>query len=130
MILQIDTQSSQPIYEQLRNQIVIGIATKQLTPEEPLPSVRRLAADLGINLHTVNKVYTILCDEGYLVMDRRKGAVVSKVIPDDRVFIKKLTEKLLLISAEARCRKMKMEDFLELCQECFIKTSNSEEGME
>lgn len=76
MILQIDFESQIPIYEQLKRQIIEGIAKGYLNPGSPLPSVRQLAEDIGINLHTVNKAYNILKSEGYVTIDRRVGAVI------------------------------------------------------
>ena len=78
MIIKIDKMSSTPIYQQLRNEIVAAIAAGELYPGEQLPSVRSLASDLGINLHTVNKAYAILRDEGYVLMRGRSGAVVAE----------------------------------------------------
>ena len=74
MIIEIDFNSSEAIYMQLRNQIILGIATSQLQEGESLPSVRQLADHIGINMHTVNKAYTVLKQEGFLKLDRRKGA--------------------------------------------------------
>ena len=55
MIVEIDFNSDEAIYIQLRNQIIIGIATERLREGETLPSVRQLADDIGINMHTVIK---------------------------------------------------------------------------
>ena len=77
MILEIDFNSDEALYIQLRNQIVIGIATSQLSAGDSLPSVRQLADRVGINMHTVNKAYTVLRQEGYVKLDRRKGAVIA-----------------------------------------------------
>ena len=115
VIIEINTLSDSPIYEQLRDQVVLGIASKRLAPGEALPSVRRLAADLGINFHTVNKGYTMLCDEGYIVMDRRKGAVVAESIKNEKEFLSRLSERLLLFAAEAVCRAMPQKEFIALC---------------
>ncbi|MDR1573532.1 MAG: GntR family transcriptional regulator, partial [Clostridiales Family XIII bacterium] len=71
MLIKIDTYAEKPIYEQLRDNIIVGIASGQLTEGEALPSARNLAADLGVNFHTVNKAYDILRGGGYIVMDRR-----------------------------------------------------------
>lgn len=79
MILRIDQTSNEPIYLQIRDQIVAAIARGELLPGDGLPSVRRLASDLGINLHTVNKAYAVLRDEGYLLMRGRSGAFVADV---------------------------------------------------
>ena len=55
--VQIDFNSDEAIYMQLRNQIILGVATSQIQEGDMLPSVRQLADDIGINMHTVNKAY-------------------------------------------------------------------------
>lgn len=77
MIVRIDQTLPEPVYLQVRDQIVAAIARGELSPADRLPSVRALASDLGINLHTVNKAYAVLRDEGYLLMRGRSGAVVA-----------------------------------------------------
>lgn len=77
MILRIDQASPDPVYLQIRDQIVGAIARGELLPADRLPSVRALASDLGINLHTVNKAYAVLRNEGYLLMRGRAGAIVA-----------------------------------------------------
>ena len=78
MVITIDKMSPVPIYQQLRNGVVAAIASGELRPGAQLPSVRTLGRDLGINLHTVNKAYAILRDEGYVLMRGRAGAVVAE----------------------------------------------------
>ena len=73
--IEIDFNSEEAIYMQLRNQIIWAIATDGLHEGEVLPSVRQLADRIGINMHTVNKAYTVLKQEGILTIDRRRGAV-------------------------------------------------------
>lgn len=119
MIIEINTEDTQPIYEQLRDQIVFGIADKRLAPNEALPSVRRLAADLGIHFHTVNKAYAALQDDGYIVMDRRKGAVVARAAPGGDVFRAKLARRISTFAAQAVCREMDERDFIALCAGCY-----------
>lgn len=77
MILKIDFDSEIPIYIQIKNQVIEGIAKGAIENGEELPSVRGLAEDIGVNMHTVNKAYTLLKDDGYLKIDRRKGAFIS-----------------------------------------------------
>ena len=77
MFIEIDFNSDEAIYVQLRNQIIVAIATSQLKEGESLPSVRNLADDIGVNMHTVNKAYTSLRQDGFLKVDRRRGAVVA-----------------------------------------------------
>ena len=75
MYIEIDFGSDEALYIQLRNQIILGIATNRFHEGDVLPSVRQLADTIGINMHTVNKAYTVLKQEGYVKVDRRKGAV-------------------------------------------------------
>jgi len=77
MLIEIDFNSEEAIYVQLRNQIIVAIATSQLKDGESLPSVRNMADDIGVNMHTVNKAYSSLRQDGFLKVDRRRGAVVS-----------------------------------------------------
>lgn len=79
MVITVDKLSDTPLYLQLRDSVIAGIATGELRPGDALPSVRSLAEDLGINLHTVNKAYATLRDEGYVIMLGRRGAYVADV---------------------------------------------------
>jgi GntR family transcriptional regulator len=79
MFLEINFQSDEPIYLQLRNQIIEGIAQKKILPGDRLPSVRQMATELGINLHTVNKSYNLLKREGFITINERKGVLINSV---------------------------------------------------
>ena len=71
MFIRIDQALPDPLYRQIRDEVVRGIAQGELAPGDALPSVRNLASDLGINLHTVNKAYALLRDEGFVLMRGR-----------------------------------------------------------
>ena len=77
MLIEIDFNSDEALYVQLQNQIIMGIATATIQEGESLPSVRQLADTVGINMHTVNKAYSILKQEGFIQLDRRRGAVIA-----------------------------------------------------
>ena len=77
MVIEIDFNSDEAIYVQLMNQIILGIATSRLQEGDPLPSVRQLADTIGINMHTVNKAYSLLRQEGFVTIDRRRGAIIA-----------------------------------------------------
>ncbi|HIS79931.1 MAG TPA: GntR family transcriptional regulator [Candidatus Scatomonas merdavium] len=116
--IQIDFNSDEAIYIQLRNQIILGIATSQLQEGDPLPSVRQMADCIGINMHTVNKAYSVLRQEGILSMDRRQGAVVR--IDADRLYaLKELQEELQVILAKAVCKNISKEEIHQLVDEIF-----------
>ena len=92
MRIKLDFNSPEAIYIQLRNQIVMQIAQEQLHEGDSLPSVRGLAGELGVNMHTVNKAYAMLRQEGYLKLDRRKGAVISVQISNKAEEMTKVIE--------------------------------------
>lgn len=121
MIIELDINSSTPIYVQLRNQIVMGIGRGELKLGESLPTVRQLAQDIGVNTMTVNKAYQILKTEGYIKIDRRHGAIVSDNIDMDIVFREKLENELELLLAEAAINGMDKNDFLSMCNEIYSK---------
>lgn len=121
MLLKIDFESDTPIYEQLKRHIIIGIASGKLKSGESLPSVRQLGEDLGINLHTVNKAYNNLKTEGYVIIDRRKGAVINDKLPEaTEEFRENLLEELSYIIADFKCHGASEEQFLSLCRKIFI----------
>lgn len=121
MFIKLSMESKEPLYSQLVNQIIEGIAQKELHPGENLPSVRSLAQDLGINLHTVNKAYKQLEQNGFILIQRQKGALIH---PDgipkaNKAYQEKLTASLRPIIAESICRGMDEVSFTKKCQEIF-----------
>jgi DNA-binding transcriptional regulator YhcF (GntR family) len=117
MILKFDFSSSEPLYMQLRNQIVIGIGEGKLKPGEKLPTIRALAEESGINMMTVSKAYQLLKQEGYITTDRRSGACVAG---KKTVEISETTLKALRISiSELRLSGMRKDDILALCRSIY-----------
>lgn len=109
MVFVIDYNSEEAYYIQLRNQIILAIANATISEGDSLPSVRDMAEIIGINMHTVNKAYAILKQEGYLKLDRRKGAVIS-VDRDRMQAIEQLKLQMRGIIAQALCKKICPED--------------------
>ena len=118
MIIEIDFNSDEAIYVQLCNQIIMGIATDQLKDGETLPSVRKLADTIGINMHTVNKAYSVLKQEGFLTIDRRKGAVIS-IDADKMRALEEMKQELLVVLARGCCRNVSREEVHALIDEIF-----------
>ncbi|WP_394238410.1 GntR family transcriptional regulator [Niallia oryzisoli] len=76
MIIRIEPESDIPIYTQLSNHIIEGIARGELHPGDSLPSVRSFAADLGVNMHTVSKSYHQLEKKGIIRIVPKSGAII------------------------------------------------------
>lgn len=128
MILHIEMASDEPIYMQIRNQVVLSIGSGELKPGEKMPSVRQLAQDIGINSMTVNKAYTLLKTEGYLEIDRRRGAVVRQTVPQGGKLKEELADKIRLLAAQASADGVSKEDFLDFCREAAEIMADETEG--
>lgn len=118
MLIEIDFNSDEAIYIQLRNQIIMGIATSTIHEGDTLPSVRQLADNIGINMHTVNKAYHVLRQEGFLQLDRRRGAVIC--IDEDKLeALQDLKEQLRVLLAKGSCKNITKEEVHELVDEIY-----------
>ena len=121
MVLKIDFNSDEAIYIQLRNQIIMGIATDRIREGDTLPSVRQMAEYVGINMHTVNKAYAILREEGYLKLDRRKGAVISVETLEKQQELASIQENLRMLVAEAVCKGVTEDEMNRLIHDMYQK---------
>jgi len=122
VILRIDFDSEVPIYIQIKNQIIQGIAKNEIEMEEELPSVRALAEDIGVNMHTVNKAYGMLKDEGYIKIDRRKGAVVALNLNQSmEKFKEDLNENLYFYMAQCFNRGINKDEVKDYIDKVFLE---------
>lgn len=119
MVIAIRESSDIPIYQQIRDQIVMGISDGRLQPGEQLPTVRALAGEIGINSMTVNKAYQLLKQQGYIYTDRRNGARVCADFRKSPQLSAESRELLGRIISEAKIAGMTEESFLEECRKCF-----------
>lgn len=116
----IDFQSDEAIYLQLRNQVIMAIAMSKLQNGETLPSVRQMAEHLGVNMHTVNKAYSLLKQDGYLKLDRRKGAVISvEISMDKKIEVEVLHQNMQMMVAEAVCKEIPKEEFYHIIEHMY-----------
>lgn len=118
MYISIDFNSDEALYLQLRNQIVYAIVKAELREGESLPSVRDMAETVGINMHTVNKAYAMLRQEGYLQLDRRHGAIVAVDVDEIKARME-LAQTMDLILAQAICKNVSREDVHKLVDEIY-----------
>ncbi len=118
MFIEIDFNSDEAIYVQLQNQIIMGIAMDRIREGDSLPSVRQLADTVGINMHTVNKAYSILKQEGFIHLDRRRGAVIA-IDTDKAQSLLKMKEQLRVVLAKGCCKNISRQDVHSLVDEIF-----------
>ena len=118
MLIEIDFNSDEALYLQLRNQIIMGIATMELREGDSLPSVRQLAEHIGINMHKVNKAYTVLKQEGFVKVDRRRGAVIA-IDLDKMKALEELKKDLFVALAKSSCKGITRQEVHELIDELY-----------
>ena len=118
MIIEIDFNSEEAIYLQLRNQIIFRIATARYQEGDALPSVRTLADEIGINMHTVNKAYHALRQEGFVKVDRRKGAVIA-LSADKLKAVEEMDKDLRILLAKASCKGISREEIHAMIDEIY-----------
>lgn len=123
MLLRLDFNSEIPIYQQIRNQVVLGVAEGRLAPGERLPTIRALAEECGVNMMTVSKAYQLLKQEGYITTDRRSGAVVCGWQAGQPA--KATVEGLKLHLSELRLAGLDREQILELCARLYDEGGQS-----
>ena len=113
--MKIDFNSDEAIYIQLRNQIIMGIATDMIREGDTLPSVRQMADYIGIN-----KAYSVLRQEGFVKLDRRKGAVVSLDV-DKIQAIDDMRGDLDVVLAWGICKNISRDEIHHLVDEIYDK---------
>ena len=119
MIIKIDEYSDIPIYQQIRNQIVMGISDGRLSAGEQLPTVRALALEMGINTMTVSKAYQMLKSEGYILTDRKNGARVRQELAQSGSLSDANLLELKRIASEARLSGVKKETLLHVIEDAY-----------
>ena len=77
MILHVDPNAAMPVYEQIRSQIERMVASGALTTGVQLPTIRQLAADLGLAKGTVERAFQLLESEDIIETRGRAGTFVS-----------------------------------------------------
>lgn len=127
MLIEVDFNSDEAIYIQLCNQIILGIAMSDIQEGDSLPSVRQLADTVGVNMHTVNKAYHVLKREGYISLDKRRGAVIA-VDVDKLQQLEVMKEQLRIVLARGRCKNISRQEVHELVDEILTNMSCTRTG--
>ncbi|MDP8012115.1 MAG: GntR family transcriptional regulator [Thermoplasmata archaeon] len=125
MFIKIELNSDTPIYMQIYDEIVKAIASGDLKEGTVLPSARKLAANLGINFHTVNKAYNLLREHGFLLLNRKKEFVVQR--SRDEKFMEKLMDQELKLFEEAIAKGFTEKEILNMLQNVLKRQKKSEE---
>ena len=119
MFIEIHTNSPVPIYLQLAQQLIELMARNELKPGDSLPSVRTFAADLGMNMHTVNKAYHYLQEKEFIRIVPKSGVIVQ---PDGwkkatELEQQALSQQIRPLLAEGLVRKLTEEELTKMVGE-------------
>ncbi|MGN0988752.1 MAG: GntR family transcriptional regulator [Eubacteriales bacterium] len=74
----IDFQSRTPVFEQIINQVENFVLAGVLHPDDKLPSIRELTAQIGVNPNTIQKAYNELDSRGIIISVNGRGCFISK----------------------------------------------------
>lgn len=118
MVIEIDFNSDEAIYVQLMNQIIFGIATSRLQEGDQLPSVRQMADTIGINMHTVNKAYSLLRQEGFVSIDRRRCAIIAVDVNKIKA-LEEMKQNLMIALARGCCKNITRAEVHDLIDEIY-----------
>ena len=106
-LFELDENSSIPLWLQLKNRFIYLITSGYYKPDDKLPTVRGLAADIEVNYNTISKVYKSLEADGYIESKRRQGAFVCDVSDKPGVSIS-ATAEIVTTEYVCRCRELGM----------------------
>lgn len=119
MTITVDFNSSVPLYQQIKTSIIDAISSGYLHEGDSLPSVRQLANDVGVNMLTINKVYTMLKQEGYIIINKKSGALVSLHLDADIQFLEMIQAQIRLTATQAHSRNISKKDFIAMCDSIY-----------
>ena len=116
--ISIDITSAVPPFEQVRSQLAALISAGVLTPGTRLPTVRDLAADLGIAVGTVTRAYRELESLGLVTSRRRTGTVGAEGAPD---LSEALRDSVSQLIAAANAPQMPDDEVLAIVQGALLR---------
>ena len=90
----------------------------ECSDSDGMPSVRQLADTVGVNMHTVNKAYNVLKREGYISLDKRRGAVIALDV-DKLEQLEEMRRQLRIVLARGCCKNISRSEVHELVDEIF-----------
>ncbi len=115
----LSNESELPIYRQIFDQIQEQILSGVIPEGEVLPSIRKLAKELGISVITTTRAYNELESEGYIVSRQGKGSIVlgknNSVVREQ--YQKRMEEAFEVMKVNAKYLEMSDEEILRYVEE-------------
>lgn len=122
MLVNLEPQDARPLYLQIMDEVRRAVVVGTLQAEDPLPSVRELAAELVVNPRTVSQAYQELEREGVIYVRRGQGTFVSPTVRrgavERRSLAQAVAKRALL---EARRNGVGVEELVMMIQKLAAK---------
>jgi GntR family transcriptional regulator len=120
-MIQIDYRSEKPIYEQIIEQIKLYVLKGQLSPGDAIPSVRKMAQELGVTPSTVAKAYQELERQKVIETIRAKGTFIANPVTEElrEEQVDKIRKRMKSEILELKRNGYSAEDVLKMTREIF-----------
>ena len=116
ILIKIDFDSEMPIYLQIYWQIVKMISDGILKQGSRLPSSRKLAIDLSVNYHTVNRAYDMLVERDFAHRNERKQTIIGQDNKNNGKFISEWLKDERLLISEAKATGFSSKSIIRLIE--------------
>ena len=115
----LDYHSRTPIYEQIKEQIVLDISRGILKKDDQLPSLRQLSAQLGININTVKRALSELEAQGVIYSVAGKGIFISGNAESQNIYLEQSLDAVKTALVTAKQMGASEEEITALVKEIF-----------
>lgn len=118
-MISLNYRDSRPIYEQIKDGLRKLIVTGALQPDDRLPSVRALAAQLAINPNTIQRAYNELESEGYIYSISGKGSFASRNAGSDTARKQEMLHQVQELVQELRYLGADRQELMQILEEVY-----------
>lgn len=118
-MLNIDKRSRVPIYEQVKNQIIMLIRLGVFKPNSQLPSIRSVALDTGLNVNTIKRAFSDLEADGVIYSLPGRGSFVSSTGIKNKNIFKKAMDEVKVSVENAKAKGIPQEECIKLIEQIY-----------
>lgn len=120
----IDVRSRTPVYEQIKEQIMLLVNSGELKPDDKLPSIRQLAADLNLNVNTVKRAFCDLEAQQITYSLPGKGVFISSRALKNTAVKEAACEELRRALNSAKAKGLSLDEIKEIADSVFKEAEN------
>ncbi len=120
-MFEIDYRNRIPIYEQIKNQILLYIRTGIYKPDEQLPSIRSVSQQTGINVNTVKRAFADLEDEGVIYTLVGRGSFVSAQAIENTSIAEKALKEIELDIRSMKSKGVTKDALISLIENIYLE---------